>query len=321
MAVAVVGGTGLIGRHVVERLAARRSMPVVATCRSRAPVEMQGVRWVRADLRDPAQASNALTGCSSAVICAGRVSTSTVLQADPVESVLDTLRIVTNVLEACAALRLAHVVLVSSCTVYPTVEGAAREDMAMVGDPPGTWFGVGWMHRYLEKQLEWYVRSLDRIASAVVLRPTLVYGPFDDFDPLSGHFLPAFVRKVVERDKPIRLFGNGRQTRNLIHARDLAAAVERALDPSGAAFRTFNVATRDEVSVREILRLLIDLDGFDEAIVELENDEGGPPPTLHVSGTLFSDTMGWKPEIDLRKGLADLLVWYRLNRSGDSAMS
>jgi GDP-L-fucose synthase len=321
MAIAVVGGTGLIGRHVVERLAAGRSMPVVATCRSRAPIEMQGVRWVRADLRDPVQASKALTGCTAAVICAGRVSTSTVLRADPVESILDTLRIVTNVLEACATLRLSHVVLVSSCTVYPTVEGPAREDMAMAGDPTGTWFGVGWMHRYLEKQLEWYVRSLARIASAVVLRPTLVYGPFDDFDPLSGHFLPAFVRKVVEREKPIRLFGNGRQTRNLIHARDLAAAVERALRPSGAAFRSFNVAMRDEVSVREILRLLIDIDGFDEAIVELENDEGGPPPTLQVSGTLFSDATGWKPEVELHEGLADLLTWYRLNHSRKSATS
>lgn len=319
MTVAVVGGTGLIGRHVAERLAAHGLMPVVATCRSRAPLEMQGVRWVRVDLRDPAQASNVLTGCSSAVICAGRVSTSTVLQSDPVESILDTLRVVTNVLEACAALRLEHVVLVSSCTVYPTVKGAAREDMAMDGDPPGTWFGVGWMHRYLEKQLQWYVHSLHRIASAVVLRPTLVYGPFGNFDPLSGHFLPAFVRKVVDREKPIRLFGNGRQTRNLIHARDLAKAVERALISSGAAFRAFNVATQDEVSVREILRLLIDIDGFDDAIVELENDEGGPPPALHVDGTLFSDATGWKPEVDLREGLLDLLAWYRLNLSGRGA--
>lgn len=249
------------------------------------------------------------------MICAGRVSTSAVLRTDPVESILDTLRIVTNALEACAAARLSNVVLVSSCTVYPTVDGAAGEDMATTGDPPGTWFGVGWMHRYLEKQLEWYASSLKRITTAVVLRPTLVYGRYDDFDPLTGHFLPAFVRRVVERERPIRLLGNGRQTRNLIDARDLAAAVEHALRLSEAGFRAFNVATPDDVSVRRLLDLLLEIDGFDDAQIEVESEEGGPPPALHVSGRSFSEHTGWEPAVELRAGLSDLMAWYRLNRS------
>lgn len=316
MAVAVFGGTGLIGRHVVAQLAVRT--PVVATFRSRAPFEAANVRWVQADLRDRNQASSALEECDSAVICAGRVSTSVVLRADPIDSVLETLRIVTNALEACAARGLSQVVLISSCTVYPTVEQLAGEEMALVGNPPGSWFGVGWMHRYLEKQLEWYVVSLKRIAAGIVLRPTLVYGPYDDFRPDTGHFLPTFVRKVVNRERPILLLGNGLQTRNLIHARDLAAAAALALESAGAAFRTFNVATRDEVAVRDILQILIEIDGFEGASVELEKADGGPPSSLKISGASFASATGWNPAVELRDGLTELLGWYRRTLRDDN---
>ena len=64
------------------------------------------------------------------------------------------------------------------------------------GDPPADWYGVGWVHRFLEKQLDWYCR-LQRIAVGVAVRPTLVYGPHDDFDAASAHFVPSFIRRVA----------------------------------------------------------------------------------------------------------------------------
>lgn len=312
MTIAVAGATGLIGRHVVEALAGPTGEPVVATYRSRAPFAVEGVRWVQCDLTDRAQASRAFAGCDTVVLCAGRVSTSAVLRDEPVESVLDNLRIVTNAMEAAARGETRHVVLVSSCTGYPPATELLEEEQYETGNPPGHWFGVGWMHRYLEKQLEWYVRTLGWLESAVVLRPTLVYGPYDDFDPRTGHFLPSLVRRVVERAHPIRLAGDGTQTRNLIHARDLAGAVKTVLRPQ-RGFRAFNVATHDEVSVRAILQALLDADGFGDALVELEGQNLGPA-MLRVSGRRFMEATGWQPATSIQDGLAELLGWYRGNR-------
>lgn len=313
MTIAVAGATGLIGRHVVEALADSGVEPVVATYRSRAPFSAEGVRWVQCDFTDRSQASRAFAGCDTVVLCVGRVSTSAVLRDEPVESVLDNLRIVTNAIEAAARGDARHVVLISSCTVYPGSPELQEERQFESGDPPGHWFGVGWMHRYLEKQLEWYVRSLGWLGSAVVLRPTLVYGPYDDFDPRTGHFLPSLVRRVVEREKPIRLFGDGTQTRNLIHARDLANAVQTVLKPGKQAFEAFNVATADEVSVHSILQMLLDADGFGDAVVELEGQNLGPA-MLRVSGRHFRETTGWRPATTVHDGLVGLLAWYRENR-------
>ena len=313
MTIAVAGATGLIGRHVVEALAGSGAEPVVATYRSRAPFSAAGVRWVQCDFADRGQAARAFVGCETAVLCAGRVSTSAVLRDEPVESVLDNLRIVTNAIEAAARTGVKHVVLISSCTGYPAATGLQGEEQFEAGNPPGHWFGVGWMHRYLEKQLEWYVRSVGWFGSAVALRPTLVYGPHDDFDPRTGHFLPSFVRRVVEREKPIRLFGDGSQTRNLIHARDLARAVQAVLRPGEQSFQVFNVATGDEVSIRSILQMLLEADGFADAVVEFEGQNLGPA-SLRVSGRRFMEATGWRPITTIRDGLADLVGWYRASR-------
>ncbi len=311
MTIAVAGATGLIGRHVVEALVGRGE-PLVATYRSRPPFSAQHVRWVQCDFTDRAQASRAFSGCRTVVLCAGRVSTSAVLREEPVESVLDNLRIVTNALEAAARGETRHMVLVSSCTGYPPATELLEEEQYETGDPPGHWFGVGWMHRYLEKQLEWYVRTLGWLDLAVVLRPTLVYGPYDDFDPRTGHFLPSLVRRVVERANPIRLAGDGTQTRNLIHARDLADAVKAVLRLQ-PGFHAFNVATPDEVSVRSILQALLEADGFGDAVVELEGQNLGPA-MLRVSGQRLRKATGWRPATSIREGLTDLLAWYRANR-------
>ena len=115
---AVLGGTGLIGRHVIAALR-QAGTSVVATANRRPPFEAAGVDWRQADLTAPDAARAALRGSRSVVICAGRLSTAAELKRDPVGSVTTTLRIGINALEAAAAEGVERVVLVSSTTGYP----------------------------------------------------------------------------------------------------------------------------------------------------------------------------------------------------------
>jgi GDP-L-fucose synthase len=265
MTIGVIGATGLVGRHVVEALAAAGSQPVVGTYQIRAPYEVPHTSWVKCDLRE--RAMKALGSVETAIICAEQLSTSAVLRIDPITSILDTLRLLTNVFEAAARLRVGRVIMISSCTGYPALFRPPVEADMVDDDPPAQWFGVGWMHRYLEKQLRWYVEQLGLIGSAIVLRPTLVYGPYDDFSPETGHFVPALIRKVVERARPIDIWGDGSQTCNLLHAADLASAVLAVLPRPSAPLETFNVVSPRDASVNEAVRHLIEIDGFSDAVV------------------------------------------------------
>jgi nucleoside-diphosphate-sugar epimerase len=310
--IVVLGGTGLIGRHIVEALAAAGASDLVATYRARPPFEGDGVQWRKADLLDTADASAALAGARAAVISAGKVSTSAELKRDPVSSVLATLRIGINVLEAAAAERIERLVLLSSCTGYPE-GGSPREEAGMFhADPPSGWFGVGWSHRFLEKQLEWYAAHLGMIACAVALRPTLVYGPYDDFTRESGHFVPSMIAQVVARQRPIEVWGDGSQTRNLIHAADVASAVAAALAaPRGYA--AYNIASARSASVNEVLKALVEADGFSDAEVVHKLDRRSGAAALHVSGAAFARQFGWQPARSLEQRLAETVKWYRRN--------
>jgi GDP-L-fucose synthase len=308
--IVVLGGTGLVGRHVIAALAGSGVGNVTATYRARPPFEGHGTQWKKADLLNLSDARAVLAGAKVGILCAGKVSTAAELRRDPVRSVVDTLRIGTNALEAAAQERVERLILVSSCSGYP--EGASpKEEAAMfTGNPPAGWFGVGWMHRFLEKQLEWYAVHLHRIASAVALRPTLIYGPYDDFSRESAHFVPSMIGQVVARQRPIEVWGNGSQTRNLIHAADVASAIVAALaaEPGYAAY---NIAAPLSTSVNDVLKALIDLDSFSDAEIVHRLDRSGGASALDVSATAFAQRFGWRPALSLRAGLADTVQWYR----------
>jgi nucleoside-diphosphate-sugar epimerase len=309
-AVAVLGGTGLIGRHVIAALQQAGVPSIVATANRRPPFESAGVEWRQADLTVLEPARAALRGARSAVICAGRLSTAAELKRDPVGSVTTTLRIGVNALEAAAAEGVQRIVLLSSTTGYPSGPDTKVEDAMFADDPPGDWFGVGWVHRFLEKQLEWYCR-LQRFSAAIALRPTLVYGPHDDFDPASAHFVPSFIRRVVERERPIEIWGDGSQTRNLIHAADVASAVVAVLQDPAPGFAAYNVAAARSSSVKDVLTTLIELDRFDGAEIVYRPERSVGASALEVSAAALGARYGWRPTVSLREGLAGTLDWYR----------
>jgi GDP-L-fucose synthase len=314
--IVVLGATGLVGRHVVEALAARHAPNIQATYRSRQPFVAPGVVWHQADLLDFGSAAAAMRGARVVVLCAGKISTSAELRRDPVRSIQDSLRIGINALEAAAAAGVDRFVLLSSCTGYPEGEDIKEEIDMFEGDPLSGWFGVGWMHRFLEKQLEWYCTRLGRVGGAVALRPTLIYGPYDDFNPESGHFLPSFIHRVIARERPIEVWGDGTQTRNLIHAADVASAIMAALTYD-KGYAAFNVAAPSSTSVNEVLSTLLELDGFNDAEVVHRLDKAGGATALGVSARAFTERFGWQPALSLRDGLAGTLKWYR--RSAGSA--
>ena len=95
------------------------------------------------------------------------------------------------------------------------------------------YFGYGWMRRYFEMLGEFVSRqSSTRVA---IVRPTAVYGRHDDFEPATSHFVPALVRRAVERARPFEVWGTGDETRDLLHVTDLARGCLLALEHHACA--------------------------------------------------------------------------------------
>jgi GDP-L-fucose synthase len=307
----VLGASGLAGSHALKALCDVPGVEVRAVCHSRPPrIAGKNIQVFQADLSVPYPCPEAFEGADYALIFAGVLSTSPVLASDPVSPVLANLRIAVNCLEAAYRAGVAKCVWLSSTTGYPAGDETHSEDRMFHGDPPGNWYALGWMTRYVETVCRAFSERFPRKMPVIALRPTMMYGEFDHFDEETAHFLPSLVRRVVNRERPIEVWGTGEQTRDLIYAGDVVdaafAAVEK-LDRHAA----FNVASGKSHSVNEILRMVLELDQYSDSQVVRRADKPTSISQCSFSNTKAMVEIDFKPSISISEGLRKTIEWYR----------
>ena len=309
----LLGASGLIGSHVLERLAGATAVEVVATSRAR-PLHLQArnIEWRTADLRDPVACASLMQGVDRVLLAAGIVATAPVLASDPIAPIRDNLQITENVLEAAWRARVRSVVWLSSTTGYPECATPLDEEQMFEGEPPPAWRLLGGATRWLETLARGLAERSDTHTAFVALRPSLVYGERDDFSFERGHFVPALIRRVIERQDPLEVWGTGDERRDLVHAADVATAMLHAMRLVGC--HAFNVAGGASPSVNELLAKLIEIEGHHGArIVHLP----GRPRSVgerRFANARLRVALGCGPRIDLETGLIRTCDWFRAHR-------
>jgi GDP-L-fucose synthase len=154
---------------------------------------------------------------------------------------------------------------------------------------------------------------------AISLMPTNLYGPGDNFDLQDSHVLPALMRKFHEAkvagSPTVTLWGSGSPLREFLHVDDLASAAV-FLMRNYSSSEIVNVGSGDEVSIRDLAILIGEVTGYHGEIVhDLSKPDGTPRKLLDNSRIL---SLGWKPVISLREGIASTYDWY--TRQAASAM-
>lgn len=307
----VLGASGLVGSHLLLALKNQPGVQVRAVGGSRAPrVEGANIEPLRADLTDPAHCGALMADIDYLMLFAGVLSTAPVLARDPLASVLATLRLSVNALEAGWRAGVKRCVVLSSTTGYPVSDQPLTEDRLFEGEPPPGWHALGWMSRYVETLCQTVALRLPRPMAVTALRPSMIYGEYDHFDEASAHFLPSLIRRVVARERPIEVWGDGAQTRDLVHAADVAAASLKALGHP-EPFAAFNVAAGESHSVNHILERLIALDGFADAQVSHRLDKPQSTARRAFDDGRIRDALGFTPAISLDEGLKRTISWYR----------
>lgn len=144
------------------------------------------------------------------------------------------------------------------------------------------------------------------------LMPTNLYGPGDNYDLVGGHVLPTMIRKFEEArlrgDATVPLWGTGKPLREFLHVDDLAAACLFALDLDDPP-DLMNVGSGEEVSIRELAETVKAATGCRAEIVWDAAKPDGTPRKL--CDTTLIRSLGWKPQIPLKDGIACTVDCYR----------
>lgn len=219
---------------------------------------------------------------------------------DPMVFGHDNLIMHAHMFKACAEHRVKKIVMFSSVTGYSASSLPMREDQYFDGDPHPAYYVPGWTRRHIERMAEMYQ------IETVRLRVSNAYGPGDNYDPETSHVIAATVRKVAERQDPIRIWGSGSNVRDAVYIDDVVqAAIQAENWPAGA----YNIACGESMSVLEIAEYLSAQCASYHPAFLFDVSKPAMLAARHLDTTKACG-MGWRPAVTMREGLVRTLDWF-----------
>ncbi|VVJ25288.1 UDP-glucose 4-epimerase (EC [Amycolatopsis camponoti] len=288
--VVVTGGSGFIGRAVVRALR-DRGVPVTVVDRVPFPDDSGDVRVVTGDLRDAAVREEAVTRESAGIVHLAALTSVLKSVELPEDTFADNVLVTQELLELARRLEVPKFLLASTNAVIGDVGTATiTPDLPL---RPLTPYGA--TKAACEMLLSGYAGAYGMTTCA--LRFTNVYGPGMSH---KDSFVPRMMRAALTGGG-IKIYGDGRQRRDLVHVDDVVGAILSAFE-SGHTGRAIVGAGRS-VSVLEMVEAVREVTGA-ELPVEHVEAPAGEMPAVVVDVSASAKTIGYRPEISLTDGLA-----------------
>jgi len=143
----------------------------------------------------------------------------------------------------------------------------------------------------------------------VITRCSNNFGPYQYPEKL----IPLFLTNAIE-DKPLPVYGTGKNTRDWIYVTDHCRAIACLLQAEGVEGEVFNIGTGQEYSILEIADLLLRLLGKPRDLITFVKDRPGHVLRHAVDTEKIRQRCGWQPEVRFEEGLERTVRWYLDNR-------
>ncbi len=310
--VVVTGGAGFIGSYLTELLVAEDARVTVADNLARGSVSrIQSVeKKIRLLELDLFEYENCLTVCDGQEIVMNLAAKVTGIEynrfnmADMFES---NMKLQMNVLKAASEKSVKRVLQVSTACIYPhdaavpTVESEGER-----GGPEPTNEGYGFAKLMGEKLAKYYTR--EKKIQVVIGRPFNAYGPRDHFEEKTSHVIPAIMKRILDGDDPVTIWGSGNQSRAFVHAKDIARGM-MLLAEKAPAGTPINIGHDREVTIKELFGVICKVVGkTPRAFYDVSKPDGYPRRSADTS--LLRKTTGFVPMISLEEGIREMYEWF-----------
>lgn len=228
----------------------------------------------------------------------------------PADFIRDNLQIQTNVIDGAYRNGIEKLVFLGSSCIYPKfAPQPMAEDCLLTGplEPTNQAYAVAKIAGITMCQSYHQQYGFN----AISLMPTNVYGPGDNFNPMTSHVIPGLLYRFHEAKQKsaseILIWGDGTPLREFIHVDDLADACLHLLKNYNSS-EIINVGTGQEVSIRELAQIIQRITGF-EGVVKFDSEKpnGTPRKLLNISKL---KNLGWNPKIPLEDGIRDTYNWF-----------
>jgi GDP-L-fucose synthase len=221
----------------------------------------------------------------------------------PYEFLMDNLQIQNNLIGFAHKYDIDKLIFFGSSCIYPKLAPQPlKEEYLLTGplEETNQWFATAKISGV--KLIEALRKQFGR--DYVVMMPTNLYGPGDNYDLEKSHVLPAMMRKFITAKRNnlncVELWGSGSPKREFLYVDDLAEACFHVLHQKSEN-SMINVGTGIDISIKELAELIKKITDFNgEIIWNTAKPDGTPRKLMEVSKI---KKMGWRHSIELEKGL------------------
>ena len=310
----ILGGTGFIGRNLVEKFSLNEKFKVVATNFSKNPPNIDNVTWIHADLTKKDDVDKVFHAQSNYdVVIQAAASTSGIMDTfnRPDFHVTDNAIMNSLILRAINNLSVKHFIFFS-CTTMLQSSLKPQDENQFTGsvDPVDKYFGVGWTKVYVEKLCRFYSRIGKTKFS--IIRHSNVYGPWDRNQLHNSHVCGSTITKVLTSSNEIEIWGSGQEKRDLIYVLDLIELVDLMISNQTSEYCLVNAGGENLISITDLTKLVIQL-----ADNPLNIKYNSSKPTIDFSVTLDNSLakklFRWTPKTQLNEGLTKTIKFWREN--------
>ncbi len=305
--VLVTGGTGFVGGHIVQALLDQGAAVRIPIHNRLLPVEDSRIETVPSDLTKPGDCLTVMNKIDYAFHAAGAVGAAGVKGYQLMEGITKNLTLTGNILQAAWAQDVKKIVVFGSSTGYPAYGHPVREAEMWQDEPHPSYFGYGWMRRYLEKLGEYVSRVSP--CTVVLIRPSAVYGPRDNFAENTSHVIPALIKRAVAGENPYVVWGSGDDVRDFIHVTDFVRACLLALEKC-SHFDPINIGSGQAYTIREIVSLILAAAGHKDIPIVFDSTKPVTIPFRMIDIEKAENLLGFEPQISLEQGIKDTVAWY-----------
>jgi len=307
--VLVAGGAGFVGVNLIKRLLDLGANVSATLYRSDPVLDDARIRYIRGDLRIPEDCVTAVAGIDYVFMCAANTSGAAVMAKTPLAHLTPNVLMNISMLDAVYQAGVKKFLFISSNTVYPLTDFAVKED-DVTNEFYEKYFIVAWMKRFTEIVCEMYATKIAKPMKVCVVRPANIYGEFDDFEWETSHVIPALIRKIVERHKPLEVWGDGNDLKEFIYVQDFIDGMLLAMEKI-EGFDPINISTGYPCTVKDVLNVLLKVDNFSDANIVFDASKPTMIPKRLIDISKAKHLLGFDPKVSLEEGLKKTVTWYR----------